>query len=75
MLTTAMRSTTGRSPDSALLLKSEIDVAEDLDAGRLERVLPNWDGGEAPIVALYPSAEHLPLETRLLLDELATQFD
>jgi DNA-binding transcriptional LysR family regulator len=46
-----------------IMLKSEVDVAEDLDAGRLERVLPNWDGGEAPIVALYPSAEHLPLKT------------
>jgi DNA-binding transcriptional LysR family regulator len=36
----------------------------------LERVLPDWDGGEAPIVALYPSAQHLPLKTRLMLDEL-----
>jgi DNA-binding transcriptional LysR family regulator len=57
-----------------IMLKSEVDVAEDLDAGRLERVLPNWDGGEAPIVALYPSAEHLPLKTRILLDELVTHI-
>jgi DNA-binding transcriptional LysR family regulator len=57
-----------------IMLKSEIDVAQDLDAGRLERVLPKWDGGEAPIVALYPSAEHLPLKTRILLDELATNI-
>jgi DNA-binding transcriptional LysR family regulator len=57
-----------------IMLKSEVDVAEDLDAGRLERVLPNWDGGEAPIVALYPSAEHLPLKTRILLDELTTHI-
>jgi DNA-binding transcriptional LysR family regulator len=57
-----------------LMLKSEVDVAEDLAAGRLERVLPEWDGGEAPIIALYPSFEHVPLKTRVLLDELAAQI-
>jgi DNA-binding transcriptional LysR family regulator len=58
-----------------IMLKSEVDVAEDLAAGRLERVLPDWDGGEAPIVALYPSAQHLPLKVRILLDELAAHID
>ncbi|WP_237479196.1 LysR family transcriptional regulator [Lichenibacterium dinghuense] len=53
-----------------VMLKSEVDVAADLAAGRLERVLPEWDGGEAPVVALYPSARHLPLKTRVLLDAL-----
>jgi DNA-binding transcriptional LysR family regulator len=56
------------------MLKSEIDVAEDLAAGRLEQVLPAWNGGEAPIVALYPSARHPPLKTRVLLDELAAHI-
>jgi len=51
-----------------IMLKSEVDVMEDLTAGRLERVLPDWDGGEAPIVALYPSAQHVPLKTQLMLD-------
>jgi hypothetical protein len=46
-------------------------VAEDLVAGRLERVLPEWDGGEAPVIALYPSAQYVPLKTRVLLDQLA----
>ena len=54
-----------------IALKSEVDVAQDIAAGRLERVLPEWNGGPAPIVALYPSAEHLPLKTRTLIDELA----
>lgn len=54
-----------------IMLKSEVDVVEDLANGRLERVLPGWDGGEAPIVALYPTAQHVPLKTRLILDELA----
>jgi DNA-binding transcriptional LysR family regulator len=54
-----------------IMLKSEVDVAEDLAVGRLERVLPEWDGGEAPVVALYPSAQYVPLKTRVLLDRLA----
>ena len=45
-----------------IMLKSEVDVVEDLVAGRLERVLPAWDGGETPIVALYPSAQHVPTQ-------------
>ena len=53
-----------------IMLKSEVDVVEDLVAGRLERMLPAWDGGEAPIVALYSSAQHVPLKTRMMLDEL-----
>jgi DNA-binding transcriptional LysR family regulator len=53
------------------MLKSEVDVAEDLASGRLERVLPGWDGGEAPIVALYPSSRNLPFKTRVILDELS----
>jgi DNA-binding transcriptional LysR family regulator len=57
-----------------IMLKSELDVAEDLVAGRLERVLPEWDGGEAPVIALYPSAQHVPLKTLALLDELAAHI-
>jgi hypothetical protein len=45
------------------MLKSEVNVAGDLAAGRLERVLPDWDGGRAPIVALYQSAQFVPLKT------------
>jgi DNA-binding transcriptional LysR family regulator len=57
-----------------IMLKSEVDVAGDLAANRLERVLPAWDGGEAPVIALYPSAQHLPLKTRVLLDELTVHI-
>ncbi|TQX91562.1 MULTISPECIES: LysR family transcriptional regulator [Rhizobium] len=58
-----------------IMLKSEVDIAGDLTTGLLERVLPGWDGGEAPIVALYPSARYLPLKTRVLLDGLADYID
>lgn len=57
------------------MLKSEVDVAEDMAAGRLERVLPDWDGGEAPVVALYPSAQQVPLKTRVLLDALTAHVE
>jgi DNA-binding transcriptional LysR family regulator len=57
-----------------VMLKSEVDVAGDLAAGRLERVLPDWDGGQAPIVALYPSAQFVPLKTRVLLDRLTAHI-
>ncbi|NKJ02058.1 DNA-binding transcriptional LysR family regulator [Novosphingobium sp. SG707] len=57
-----------------IMLKSEVDVVEDMSLGRLERVLPNWDCGEAPIVALYPTAQYLPLKTRVFLDELSAHM-
>ncbi|SFM64955.1 transcriptional regulator, LysR family [Methylobacterium pseudosasicola] len=53
-----------------IMLKSQVDVAADLSAGRLERVLPRWDGGDAPVVALYPTGRNLPLKTRVLLETL-----
>ncbi len=57
-----------------IMLKSEVDVARDIEAGRLEQVLPEWTGGPAPIIALYPSAQHLPLKTRVFLDAVARQL-
>jgi DNA-binding transcriptional LysR family regulator len=54
-----------------IMLKSQVDVASDLAAGLLERVLPGWSGGYAPIVALYSTARHLPRKTRAFLDAMA----
>ncbi len=39
-----------------VMLKSRVDVAADLAAGRLERVLDGWQGPSAPIYALMSSA-------------------
>ncbi|WP_245326989.1 LysR substrate-binding domain-containing protein, partial [Bradyrhizobium sacchari] len=58
-----------------IMLKSEVDVAADLAVGSLERVLPDWHGGEAPVVGLYPSARHLPLKTRIFLDALTAHIE
>ncbi len=54
-----------------ITMKSHIDVQADMESGALERVLPEWHGGDAAIVALYPSARHLPLKTSILLDALS----
>jgi DNA-binding transcriptional LysR family regulator len=53
-----------------IMLKSAVDVAADLAAGRLETVLPGWDAGDAPVIALYPGGVHVPLKTRVFLDQL-----
>lgn len=53
-----------------ILIKSQADVAADLAAGTIERVLPEWHLGEAPIMALYPMGKQLPRKTRLFLDAM-----
>lgn len=54
-----------------IMVKSEIDVVQELRDGRLERVLPAWHAGSAPVVALFPSARQLPTKTRVLLEALS----
>jgi DNA-binding transcriptional LysR family regulator len=43
-------------------------VAEDLAAGRLVRLLPEWTMPAGGIYAVYPSARYLPAKVRILLD-------
>ncbi|WP_421932705.1 LysR family transcriptional regulator [Phenylobacterium sp.] len=57
-----------------IMLKSSIDVAEDLRAGRLERVLADWRTAPAPVYALLPSSRHLATKTRVFLDAVAARF-
>ncbi|MBK1837217.1 LysR family transcriptional regulator [Azospirillum sp. YIM B02556] len=58
-----------------LILKSRIDVQEDLAAGRLLRVLPDWHGDPAPVCALFPSQRQLPTRVRLFLDAMARRLN
>jgi DNA-binding transcriptional LysR family regulator len=44
--------------------------ADEVRAGRLERVLPDWDGPAVPINAVYPSSRHLSPKVKALLDHL-----
>ncbi|PWC89353.1 LysR family transcriptional regulator [Azospirillum sp. TSH100] len=58
-----------------LIWKSQIDVQDDLAAGRLRRVLPDWHGAPAPVCALFPSQRQLPTRVRLFLDTMARRLN
>lgn len=57
-----------------VMLRSEADIAEELADGRLERVLPDWSTGPAPIYALFPSARHLSAKVRVFVDALSERL-
>ncbi len=57
-----------------IMLKSMIDIADDIAAGRLERVLPDWTAGDMPIVALFPDRSTMPRKTRVFLDAMIQTF-
>jgi len=57
-----------------IVLRSLWDIAGDLRAGRLVRVLPEWSGAPADIYALYPQRLHLSAKVRVFLDFLGERF-
>lgn len=57
-----------------IMLRSEWDVAEDLAAGRLVRVLPEWKLPDADVVALADQRTGLPARVRLFLAFLQERF-
>lgn len=49
-------------------------IHEDLAAGRLVKVLPEWSNdGSQPIFVVYPSRSHLPRKVRAFVDLLTTE--
>ena len=50
-------------------------LADDLQAGRLLRLLPDFTSPERAVFALYPHREHLPAKVRSFIDFLASRFD
>lgn len=64
----AVRSGTG----IGLMLKQE--CAEDLEAGRLVRVLPEWQTVEGTIYLVFTTARGLPPAVRALVDHLVDRF-
>jgi DNA-binding transcriptional LysR family regulator len=57
-----------------LIMKSWVDVARDIEVGRLVRVLPEWRSETTPICALFPSSPQLPARVRLFLDAMAARL-
>ncbi|BAQ46471.1 MULTISPECIES: LysR family transcriptional regulator [Methylobacterium] len=59
-----------------VILRSEWDVADDLRAGRLVRLLPDFAAPEAPVVALLGARRRArAARTRRFLDALAAALD
>jgi DNA-binding transcriptional LysR family regulator len=54
--------------------KALIDVQGDIRAGRLIRLLSEYEGESVPINAVLPSARYVPTRVRAMLDYLARRF-
>ncbi|MBE7213123.1 MAG: LysR family transcriptional regulator [Gluconacetobacter diazotrophicus] len=54
---------------SGIMMKSLVDLADDLAAGRLERVLPGWTGEPMPVVALF-AGHRRTRKLRVFLDAM-----
>jgi DNA-binding transcriptional LysR family regulator len=57
-----------------IILRSEWHVADDLRAGRLQQLLPDWQVPDADVVALVPHRAGMPLRQRTFLNYLQQQF-
>ena len=57
-----------------IALKSLFDVIDDLESGRLVRVLPEYSSGSVAIHALFPSRRFLPARVRALDTAMASHF-
>jgi DNA-binding transcriptional LysR family regulator len=55
---------------AGIALKSIWDVGDDLAAGRLRRVLPDYAVAAAPLHAIYPHSAHLAPRVRAFVDYL-----
>ena len=54
--------------------KASVDVAADVRAGRLVRLLEEYEGEPVPISAVMPSGRHVPARVRAMVDHLAARF-
>lgn len=53
-----------------VLRATTFSVKEDVAAGRLMRVLPEWSLPESDIHAVYPATSHVPQKVRVFIDAL-----
>jgi DNA-binding transcriptional LysR family regulator len=60
---------------AGILLKSEIDVHEDLANGSLIRLMTDWDTEPYPLHAVLPSGRFIPNRVRAIVNFLALKFD
>jgi len=60
--------------DAGIILAPCYSVYQDLKAGRLVRLLPDFTTQETPVHAVYPHSRSLSAKTRTFIDFLATRF-
>lgn len=54
--------------------KAHVDVAADIQSGRLVRLLSNYEGEPVPVSAIMSSGRHMPARVRAMVDYLARRF-
>jgi len=57
-----------------IMLAPDYLVEDELKAGRLIRLLPDYATAETPVHAVYPHSHNLSAKTRTFIDFLATRF-
>jgi len=55
---------------NGVLRATVFSVRDDVAAGRLVRLLPDWSLAASDIHAVYPASPHLPYKVRVFIDEL-----
>ncbi|WDZ97219.1 LysR family transcriptional regulator [Herbaspirillum sp. WKF16] len=58
-----------------IAMKSVWDIGADLQAGRLQVLLPDWRTPDAPVHALYQRTRYMAPRVRALLDFLVERFE
>lgn len=58
-----------------ILMRSEWDVHADIAAGRLVRILPDWDLPSADIFAVYPERANVSAKVNAFIDFLKDSFE
>jgi len=59
---------------AGIMLAPDYLVEDELKAGRLIRLLPDYSTPETPVHAVYPHSHYLSAKTRTFIDFLATRF-
>ena len=60
--------------DQGIILQPSFLVDEDLAAGTLMHLMPEYRAGELGIYAIYPTRKHIPAKVKALLDFLSERF-
>lgn len=60
---------------AGILFQPHFIVGDDLAAGRLIQLLPEWQSAELGVYAVYPSRKHLSAKVRTFVDFLAAALD